>query len=438
MARVYRVRKGKRGPDLAAKVLRAQFESQEEIRHRFLREAHILEDLDHPCVVKVLDVGPPTTPAWFVMEWISGRSLAEALRERKPIGDERALQIMGDVLAGLDHAHQRGIVHRDLKPENVLLTQDGRARLSDFGIAKMLEGTQLTATGTRLGTPHYMAPEQIRGRRSVGVGADIYSAGVLFYELLTGKRPFDGDDPVAIGYCHAYESPPPLKRRGKPVPAPLVALVEKALEKKVSSRWRSARTMRTALKKAATGLSVELPAVPPPNKKSRKHSRKKSPKNKHPPSRRRPTSSSPGFFAPVLPGRRHPLPKGLSLRAMIACLITLVTSSVAVNLIPSLRPGSDARSPAQAQRGQKLFLKGLSASSRGNWLQADLYWKAAARADPSLLTTVRDHAAQAFRNALDQGRQDPSRIYLKLVRWADPGWVPGLDYERRYRRRWPR
>lgn len=440
MARVYRVRKHGKGPDLAAKVLREHFEDQGEVLHRFLREAKILQDLDHPQIVKVLDVGPATTPAWFVMEWVPGASLAEDLHQRRPVGDERALRLMADVLAGLDHAHSRGIVHRDLKPENVLVDAEGRARLSDFGIAKLLEGTQLTATGTRLGTPHYMAPEQIRGRRSVGVGADIYAAGVLFYELLSGKRPFDGEDPVAIGYCHAYEAAPPMKRRGKAVPEVLVPLVEKAMEKKVTARWRTARSFRAALVQASGTLEVELPALP---RRKRRQSatgkRKGKGSSASRPASRRPTSSSPGLGVPVRPGRRHSSLGGgeASLRWILVGLVGLVLASLFLGVSPGMRPGLEARSPAEARRAQELFLQGLRASENKRWSQSETLWRQAATIHPGLLPVVRDHAAQAFEAALAAGERPAAQGYLDLIRWADPGWVPGLDYRRRFRERWP-
>lgn len=422
MARVYRVRRDGQDADLALKVLRDDLTDRDEVMHRFLREARILSELDHPCLVKVLEVGPPEPPAWFAMERIAGPGLDAALSGARPLPDAQALGILGDVLAGLDYAHAHGVVHRDLKPENVLLDEAGRAHLSDFGIAKLLEGTQLTATGTRLGTPHYMAPEQVRGRRSVGVGVDVYAAGVLLYELLTGKRPFEGEDPVAIGYCHAYEPPPPMKRRGKPVPPELEAIVQKALEKKPGSRYRSAHTMRRALERAAGDLGVALPAVPPRPTQPRQV---------------RARTTTPGMLVAARPSPRHLGARPSPVRAMLAGMVALALAGLGLELWPRIRPGVAARSPAAATEARRLFLEALGRVAQGRPEEACARWRRAAALDPALLPSVRDQAAQAFQESLGRGDQAAARGYLRLVRWADPGWTRGLDYGRRFRSRWP-
>ncbi len=422
MARVFRV-KGSRGKDLAAKVLRSELSDRDEVTRRFIREAQILKELDHPRIVRIVEVGETLDPAWFSMEWIEGKSLSTLLESGKPLGDKRSLQIVGDILNALDHAHHRGIVHRDLKPANILLTKSGHAKLSDFGIAKVIEGTQMTATGTRLGTPHYMAPEQVRGRRSVGAGVDIYATGVLLYELLTGKRPFEGQDPVAIGYCHAYEAPPPLKRRGKPVPTSLEKLVLKALEKNVSSRFRSARSMHKALCKAGKELGFSIPALKKRTAKKRK-------------SQPTPTPAPGPLFQVATPSPRHAGSPPLGTRLLLYGMGALVTASLVLGVLPGSRPGLKARSPEASKRGREYFLSGLQAATEGRWKEAIVSWKSSANVDPSLLPAVRDHSIQSLHKALQEDHREESYGYLALARWADPGWVGGLEYEQRLRRRW--
>ena len=183
--------------------------------------------------------------------------------------------------------------------------------------------------------------------------------------------------------------------------------------------------MRRALVKIAKALEIQLPKLPRKKKAKKKSAERKTP-----------TTSTPGATPMALPGPRHMGGDGIT-RRLVGALGLMVAGSVALGLNPGTRPGFEARSPAAAQAGQRHFLEGLGAAGTGRWGAAIAAWKQAARADPSLLPAVRDHAIQALDDALARGERKSAEAYLALARWADPGWVGGLDYAQRLRRRWP-
>lgn len=248
MAHVYRAEDGLgRFGVVALKVMRDEISMGTEYQIRFRREAKIWAELDHPNIVPIFDYSVEPGQAYVAMRFIDGCSLHDLLAEKGSLSVEYALPIMKDVLAAVEYAHSRQVIHRDIKPDNVMLDKAGRAYLTDFGIAKPLGATELTATGARLGTPTYMSPEQIRGRKDITAKADLYAVGVMFYEMLTGSPPFKSEDPIVLGHAHAYEPPPPMKRRGAPFPEDLQTLVMKALEKEPRRRPRSAKAMLRVL-----------------------------------------------------------------------------------------------------------------------------------------------------------------------------------------------
>jgi serine/threonine-protein kinase len=219
----------------------------EEALARFRREAQTAGRLIHPNVVGVFDCGKVGDVAYLVMEFVEGRSLKSLLNARERLPLPHVLRVMEDVLAGLEHSHAKGVVHRDIKPANIMLTPEGRAKIADFGIAR-LEDSDLTQTGMVLGTPAYMSPEQFMGE-AVDARSDLYAAGVVLYELLTGKRPFAVG--TSSGMQKALQSTPPRPSSVTPgVPPTLDAVVARAMARRPQDRYPDAATFASALRAA--------------------------------------------------------------------------------------------------------------------------------------------------------------------------------------------
>jgi len=212
MALVYRARDRERDEPVAVKLLADNLTADPELRHRFTREAELAERLSHPNVVGVLDSGETDGRAYIVLEYVDGPNLAEVLREAGRLEPERVAGLGAQAAAALAHAHERGLVHRDVKPQNMLLAADGTLKVSDFGVARLVDGTQLTQTGAVLGTAAYLAPEQAAGGETTGA-TDVYALGVVLYELLTGER------------CGREEDRPPPSALAEDVPPELDSLV---------------------------------------------------------------------------------------------------------------------------------------------------------------------------------------------------------------------
>ncbi len=237
-------------------------EAQEELA-RFRREAQAAGRLSHPNIVGVFDTGETETLAYIVMEFVDGRTLKAVLDKGERMAPADVGRVMRDVLAGLQYSHDQGVVHRDIKPANIMLTQAGQAKIADFGIAR-IESSSMTQAGTMLGTPAYMSPEQFMGQ-TVDARTDIYSAGVLLYQLLTGERPFEGSSLSAI--MHKALNTEPLKPSALSVtvPAAMDAVVARALAKRPDERFASAaefaRALESALSDAEGGASAEATIV---------------------------------------------------------------------------------------------------------------------------------------------------------------------------------
>ena len=246
MASVYKAYEAKLDRYVALKVLPREFLHEATFAERFRREAKSLASLEHPNIVPIyaFDIEPGEGIPWMAMRLVSGGSLAQLLKRGRP-GVARSVTILRDVAGALDYAHGRGVVHRDVKPQNVLLDEEGRVYLADFGIAKMVESSGgLTATGVITGTPQYMAPEQATGTK-VDRRADIYALGIVAYEMFTGHVPFSADTPVAVLMKHVQEPmplPPPSV-----VAEPLLRAVLKATAKRPEDRWPRAGAFVAAL-----------------------------------------------------------------------------------------------------------------------------------------------------------------------------------------------
>jgi len=224
MALVYRAVDREREEPVAIKLLADNLAADPELRRRFAREAELAKRLSHPNVVEVRGSGETDGRAFIVLELVDGRDLAEVLRRGGPLAPERVAELGAQAAAALAHAHERGLVHRDVKPQNLLLAVDGTLKVSDFGIARIVDGTQLTQAGAVLGTAAYLAPEQAAGQE-VTAAADVYAFGVVLYELLTGTPPQSASTVVARARRGAAEEPPPPSELAPAVPAGLDSLI---------------------------------------------------------------------------------------------------------------------------------------------------------------------------------------------------------------------
>jgi serine/threonine protein kinase len=261
MAQVYRAYHAQLDRYVAVKVLRSDLVEEAEFLGRFQREARSVAALRHPNIVQVFDADAQDNIYYIVMELLEGDTLKarqnayRARGERMPLGE--VVRVMDDVLAALGYAHEEGIIHRDIKPANILLDRRGQAVLSDFGIAQIVGGTQYTISGALMGTLNYMAPEQGFENRC-DARSDIYSLGIVYYEMLTGKPPFEADTPLAILMKHLND-PLPLPRQLNPqIPEPFERVALKALAKSPADRFQNASEMAAALQSAAQEANVAV------------------------------------------------------------------------------------------------------------------------------------------------------------------------------------
>ncbi|HEX4903365.1 MAG TPA: Stk1 family PASTA domain-containing Ser/Thr kinase, partial [Acidimicrobiales bacterium] len=271
MADVYLARDQLLDRPVAVKVLFPQYAADPTFVQRFRREAQDSANLNHPNIVGVYDWGEEGGTYFIVMEYVAGRSLADVLRQEGSLLPERAADIGIDMAAALGFAHKNGVVHRDVKPGNVLLASDGQVKVTDFGIARAIAAGQdedLTQAGQVMGTATYFSPEQAQGR-PVDPRSDVYSLGVVLYEMVCGRPPFRGDDALAVAYQHVQEQPTPPSQINGNVDPTLEAIILKCLAKSPQSRYPSAEDLRADLRRyreggqIAAATTVAAPAPPP-------------------------------------------------------------------------------------------------------------------------------------------------------------------------------
>ncbi|WP_434451948.1 Stk1 family PASTA domain-containing Ser/Thr kinase [Lentzea sp. E54] len=266
MSEVHKGRDVRLGRDVAIKVLRADLARDAQFQERFRREAQNSAALNHPAIVAVYDTGETQTEygplPYIVMEFVDGRTLRDIVKTQGPLSGKRAMEVMADVSAALDFSHRHGIVHRDVKPANVMITKSGAVKVMDFGIARALHDGQaaVTQTAAVIGTAQYLSPEQARGE-SVDARSDVYAAGCVLFELLTGEPPFTGDSPVAVAYQHVREDPKAPSQLNPKVSPQLDAIVLKAMSKGPANRYQSAAEMRGDLVRVLSGQRPSAPAV---------------------------------------------------------------------------------------------------------------------------------------------------------------------------------
>jgi serine/threonine-protein kinase len=266
MSSVYRARDTLLERSVALKLLHDYHGADEDSIERFRREARAVAQLSHPNIVTVIDRGEDDGRQYIVFEYVDGENLKQLIEREGPLPVRRALELAAEVGEGLACAHQHGVVHRDVKPQNVLLNGDGRAKVTDFGIARSLDVERgVTQTGTVLGTSNYIAPEQASGR-PVDERTDVYSLGVVLFELLTGEVPFPGENFVAVAMRHVHEEPPSVLDLRPDVPLRVAHVVERALAKDAADRFPTMRDlvseMRTCLAELATPDAERTMIVP--------------------------------------------------------------------------------------------------------------------------------------------------------------------------------
>lgn len=254
MARVFLAQDESLHRPVAIKVLADRHSDDPHFIERFQREARAAARLNHPNIVQVYDHAQVDGVSYIVQEYVEGETLKELIRREAPLEARRAITIALQILAALRVAHQQGVIHRDVKPQNILVQPDGKVKVADFGIASAGE-TEMTEAGSIVGTAQYLAPEQARGL-AVGPPADLYAVGIVLYEMLSGRVPFEGDAAVTVAMRHVQEAPEPLGDRNPLVPADLEAVVMRALAKDPRQRYQSADEMGVDLDRVRQGLPV--------------------------------------------------------------------------------------------------------------------------------------------------------------------------------------
>ncbi len=261
MAIVYKGRDTFLNRYVTIKILRPEFTSDEDFIKRFKREALAVASLSHPNIVNIHDVGQEDNIHYLVMEYVQGDNLKNIIRKNGVLTPEHAVRIAVQVCEALEHAHENNIVHRDVKPHNILITDGGRAKLADFGIALEATASTITRTDTIMGSVHYLSPEQARGEIPTAQ-SDIYAVGILLYEMFTGKQPYSGDSPIAVAIKHIQETPQPVDEVNHDVPAELAAVVMRAMEKKPGDRYKSAGEMARYLELALEDTGQATMVIP--------------------------------------------------------------------------------------------------------------------------------------------------------------------------------
>ena len=246
MANVYLAQDTILDRKVAVKVLRGDLASDDKFIRRFQREALSVSNLSHPNIVEVYDVGEEEGSHYIVMEYIEGKTLKQLLKKRESLTLTEVIDIMTQLTDGISHAHESYIIHRDIKPQNIMIEDDGRIKITDFGIAMALNATQLTQTNSVMGSVHYLSPEQASGKGAT-VKSDIYSLGILMYELLTGNVPFKGDNAVEIALKHMKDKIPSIRKQDPSIPQSVENIILKACAKNPRNRYDTAKEMHEDL-----------------------------------------------------------------------------------------------------------------------------------------------------------------------------------------------
>jgi len=261
MGKVYKVFDKETNERIALKLIKPEIASDQKTIERFRNELTTARRITHKSVCRMYDLNREEGIYYITMEYVSGGDLKRLIRRTKQIPVGTAIAIAAQICEGLSEAHQLGIVHRDLKPNNIMIDEDGQARIMDFGIARTVKTKGITGTGFMIGTPEYMSPEQVEGKE-VDQRSDIYSLGVILYEMVIGRVPFEGDTPFTVGVKHKNEQPQDPTRINAQIPADLSRVILKCLEKDKGNRYQSAGEVRSELENIAQGLPTSQIAAP--------------------------------------------------------------------------------------------------------------------------------------------------------------------------------
>jgi len=326
--------------------------SKHDLTERFLREARIVAQMEHPGIVAVFDFGHEGETAYLVLEYVAGSNLANRMEQPPKLDRASGARMLREAASALDYAHKRGVVHRDVKPANLLLTEDGRVKVADFGIAKLSGSTTMTATGMLMGTVEYMSPEQIRGE-TVDGRSDQYSLAVVAYQLVTGKRPFQADSTITLAHMIVYEQPTPASAANQipPVTLNVDRVLARALDKRPTARYATCSDFIQELELAWIGVAPPVANTGAPTLTS--SSVETAPMEMPPPARGTPPNPAPSVApnpAPSVPALAQvppPLPvpvpsapvrstKWIWVAAAVFLVVVGVGGAVAIKFGPSL------------------------------------------------------------------------------------------------------
>jgi serine/threonine-protein kinase len=260
MAEVYLANDRILGRQVALKVLSARYAHDAQFVERFRREASSAASLNHPNIVQIYDRGEAEDTYYIAMEYLDGRSLKEIILKYAPLSPDLLVSVSVQILEALRFAHRRDVIHRDIKPQNIIIDSEGRVKVTDFGIARAGSASTMTEAGSIIGTAHYLSPEQAQGQ-PVEAASDLYSLGVVMYEMATGKLPFDGDNPVGIAMQHAHERPVAPRTITPDIPENLEGVILRSLGKHPIERYLTAQAMLADLRKVQDGEPVSAPAA---------------------------------------------------------------------------------------------------------------------------------------------------------------------------------
>ena len=261
MAIVYKAKDLLLNRVVTIKVLREQFVTDEDFIRRFRREAQSAASLSHPNIVSVYDVGKEGDTEYIVMEYVEGRNLKEIIREYAPLSTDQSINLGRQITEAIQNAHEHHIIHRDIKPHNILVTADGHAKVTDFGIARAVSSATVTHTGDIIGSVHYLSPEQAKGLLS-NEQSDIYSLGIVLYELITGRVPYDGETPITIALKHLQEQPVLPSKINPRIDKEFEAVIMRAIAKSPEQRYLSAKDLLADLNHIQAGRPITRVAIP--------------------------------------------------------------------------------------------------------------------------------------------------------------------------------